>query len=77
MTAPTPTGDEVMMDLVNHAADAMKDTLKQKKIETSHVKEEIDNLKNLSKGKRGDKADHKQRMQDAKSRLEASSKTHS
>ena len=70
MTAPTPTGDKVMMDLANCAAGTIEDTLEQKKIEMSCVEEEIDDLKNLSKGKRGDKADHKQRMQDVKHRLD-------
>ena len=77
MTAHTQTGDKVMMDLADFATDGMDDTLKQKKIKTGNVEEEIDDLKNLSKGKRGDEADHKQRMQDAKNKLEALEKTHS
>ena len=61
-----------MLDLANILMKATEDSLEQKKIEMNNAKQEVKDLKNLPKDKRGDKTKHTQRVQEARDKLQES-----
>ena len=70
MTDPTPTRDQMMMDLSEKASTGMTSVLVEKQNKRDLIKGKLDNLKRLRKDEIKDENEHNKRIAGFKNKLD-------